>query len=229
MAKVGYLGHSCFTIDIGGKRLLLDPFITPNPLASGVDLAKIQADYILVTHGHQDHLADLMALAEQTKATVLSCFEITSWVESKGYGNTLGMNHGGVHIDNDLNIKMVNAVHSSSFPDGTYAGNPAGFVIWTSDFGIYYAGDTALHMDMMLIGEHHTIDLAILPIGDRFTMGYTDASTAAGFAGTSKVVGMHYDTFPPIKIDHEKAKAHFIENGKELILMAIQEEKTFER
>ena len=229
MAKVGYLGHSCFTIEIGSQRLLLDPFITPNPLASTIDMESIKADLILVTHGHQDHVHDLIALAKQTGALVVACFEIATWIESQGHPKTVAMNHGGVYKDNGLNIKMVNAVHSSSLPDGSYAGNPAGFVIWTEDFGIYYAGDTALHMDMMLIGEHHTIDLAILPIGDRFTMGYEDANSAAGFAGTSKVIGMHYDTFPPIKIDKQAAQKHFKDQGKELILMAIGEEKTYKR
>jgi L-ascorbate metabolism protein UlaG (beta-lactamase superfamily) len=229
MAKVDYLGHSCFVIEMAGSRLLFDPFITHNTLASHINIKDIKADFILVTHGHQDHVADLMELAKQTDATVLSCFEITSWVESNGHSKIIGMNHGGIYEVNGLIIKMVNAVHSSSFADGTYAGNPAGFVIWSDNFGIYYSGDTALHMDMMLIGENHTIDLAILPIGNRFTMGYEDAASAAGLAGTSKVIGMHYDTFPSIVIDRNAAQDYFKEQGKELILLPIGEERTFNR
>lgn len=229
MAKVGYLGHSCFTLDLGGVKLLLDPFITPNPKAANIDVKSIQADYILVSHGHQDHLADLIDLAKQTGATILANFEITTWAEKQGCQHTVGMNYGGTYQHNDLNIKVVNAIHSSSFADGTYAGNPVGFVIWDKDFSLYFAGDTGLCMDMKLIKASHNLDLAILPIGDRFTMGIEDAVIAADFIGTTKIIGMHFDTFPPIEIDHQKAKSHFKTKGKELILMSVGEEQTFNR
>lgn len=229
MAKIGYLGHSVFTLEMGGLKVLTDPFITPNPLASSVDLKSISADIILVSHGHQDHTADLMTLAMQTDATVVSNHEISNWVVSNGHSRVVGMNHGGVFRHKGLTIKMVNAVHSSSFTDGKYAGNPAGFVISNEDYCAYFAGDTALSMDMKLIGEEFTVDVAMLPIGDLFTMGFEDACRAAGFVKTKTVIGMHYDSFPPIVIDHHRAKEHFQKNGIELLLMGVGEERMLNR
>lgn len=225
--QVTYYGHSCFLVELSGKKLLFDPFISPNPLAKSIDLKSIQADYILVSHGHWDHTADLIELAKQTNATVVSNFEITEWVKKQGVSNVHPMNIGGHWIFDFGKIKCVNAVHSSSLPDGTYGGNPMGFLIETDTFKMYYAGDTALHYDMKLIGDYKRMNLAFLPIGNNFTMGIDNAVIASDFIKCDKIVGMHFDSFDQIKIDHREAKGKFELNGKELFLMSVGETKDF--
>ena len=216
-----YFGHSCFLVESGGSRLLFDPFITPNPLASAVDVTKIQADIILISHGHVDHVADAVALAKQTGAKVVANWEIADWLGRQGLSNTHPMNHGGTLALPCGKIKMVNAIHSSSLPDGTYGGNPAGFVVETPEGSFYYAGDTALTLDMNLIAEEFSLRFAVLPIGDTFTMGAADAIKAAELCGAKKVVGVHYNTVPPIQIDTAAAQAAFANEGLELLLPAI--------
>lgn len=225
--QITYYGHSCFLVELSGKKLLFDPFISPNPLAKNIDITTIKADYILVSHGHWDHLADLVAIAKQTNATLVSNYEITTWAEKQGVKKTHPMNIGGHWIFDFGKIKCVNAVHSSSLPDGSYGGNPMGFLIETNDDNIYYAGDTALHYDMKLIGDFKQMDYAFLPIGNNFTMGIDNAVIAAGFINCDKIIGMHYDTFEQIKIDHNEAKTKFEVSGKELTLMTIGETKSF--
>lgn len=222
--KVTYYGHSCFGIDVNGKKILLDPFITPNNLAKGkVDAAAIEADFILVSHGHEDHVADLIPIAKRTKAKVISNFEIISWLEGQGIENVHPLNHGGKAKFEFGELKYVSAIHSSVLPDGTYGGNPGGFVIDTPEKCLYYAGDTALTLDMQLIGRSYKIDWAFLPIGDNFTMGADDAVTAAEFVNCKNVIGMHYDTFPYIEIDGAEAKSKFKQAGANLALMEIGE------
>jgi L-ascorbate metabolism protein UlaG (beta-lactamase superfamily) len=221
MAKIWYLGHSCFHLEIDGIQIVTDPFIKPNPKAEHIDFSSIKADIILVSHGHGDHIADLVELANQTGAEVISNYEITTWLENQGYAKSRPMNHGGAYTSHGLNFKMTNAVHSSSFPDGSFAGNPAGFVIQGEKDCIYFAGDTALTYDMKLIDEEFDLSLAMLPIGDNFTMGIADAARAANFCGASKVVGMHYDTFGFIEIDHNQAIEKFNAHGVELLLPAV--------
>ena len=220
---ITYFGHSCFMVDTGGKKLLFDPFISPNPLARHISLSTIQADYILVSHGHEDHTADLIELAKQTGATVISSFEIHSWLHKNGITNTHPMNTGGHWIFEFGKVKCVNAVHSNSLPDGTYAGSPMGFLIESNGGNFYYAGDTALHYDMKLIGDYKQIDFAFLPLGNNFTMGVDNAVIAADFIKCDKIIGMHYDTMPMIKIDHEEATRKFEATGKHLILMQVGE------
>ena len=219
--QITYYGHSCFLIETKGKKILFDPFITPNELAKKIDVNSIQADYILLSHGHQDHMADVETIYKNTKATLVSNFEIVSWFGNKGVENGHPMNHGGKASFDFGTVKMVNAIHSSSFPDGSYAGNPAGFVVETEEKTFYYAGDTALTLDMKLIGEAYSIDFAFLPIGDNFTMDITDAVKAADFVKTNKIIGMHYDTFPYIKLDRKEAENVAANGKKELKLMDI--------
>lgn len=219
--KLTYFGHSCFSVEVGGKTLLFDPFIRGNELAASVVVEDVAADYLLISHGHFDHMADAIEIAKRTGAKVITNFEIYSWLVKQGIENVHPMNLGGAFAFEFGTVKMVAAVHSSVLPDGTYAGNPGGFVIQSPGGTFYYSGDTALTMDMGLLAAQFQLDFAVLPIGDNFTMGVADAIRAAGLAGTSRVVGVHYDTFPPIRIDHQAAQAAFKEAGLTLLLPAI--------
>jgi L-ascorbate metabolism protein UlaG (beta-lactamase superfamily) len=225
--KVTYYGHACFAVEIGGKHLLFDPFITPNPLAKAIDIKKIPADYILVSHGHEDHLADALTIAKHTKATVIANFEVANWLGKKGAPNVHPLNPGGSFYFDSGRAKSVNAIHSSSLPDGTYGGSPGGFVIESSEANFYYSGDTALTSDMKLIGEATTLKFALLCIGGNFTMDIDDAIRAAAMVQCKDIIGVHYDTFPQIKIDHVAAIEKFRANGLTLHLLQITEVRDF--
>lgn len=218
-----YYGHACFAVEAGGKTLLFDPFISPNPLAKNIDIAKVTGDFILVSHGHGDHVADVVDIAKRTGATLIAPYEVGTWFEGKGVKNVQTMNHGGSATMDFGRVKLTSAIHSSSMPDGAYGGNPCGFVVESSDGNFFYSGDTALTYDMKLVGEGTQLNFAVFPIGDFFTMGIGDALRAAEFVGVSKFVGVHYDTFPPIKLDQEAALAAARKAKKELLLPAIGE------
>jgi len=226
--KVTYYGHSCFGAQVGGKNLLFDPFITGNELAKGVDVKQIPADYILISHGHADHLADAADIARRTGATIISNYEITGWFGKQGLQKSHPLNHGGAWRFDFGRVKYVNAIHSSSFPDGTYAGNPGGFVVESAEGNFYHSGDTALTMDMKLIGESTRLLFAALCIGDNFTMGIEDAIKAAEFVRCKEVLGLHYNTFPPIKIDTSAAIDRFKAAGQRLHLLAPGESHDFQ-
>ncbi len=219
--KLKYLGHNTHLIDIDDITLLVDPFFP-----EGLPELPRKIDYILVTHAHQDHILNVEDLLKLYNCKVISNYEVTTFFVDKGYEG-IPMNHGGEININSVMIKAVNAVHSSSFPDGSYGGNPVGFVISNSEKCIYLAGDTALTLDMKLIPLMcQQLDLAILPIGNVFTMGYKDACLAAEFVQCKRVMGCHYDTFPPIKIDKNAAIDYFAEKGNELLLLDIDESIT---
>lgn len=221
--KITYYGHACFEVEMKQGRILFDPFISANGLAAHIDISKIKVDAVLVSHGHGDHIADAETIARQSDATVVSNFEVASWLGSKGL-KFHTMNHGGQWKFPFGTVKYVQAVHTSSLPDGSYGGNPGGFVVWDGAQCLYFAGDTALTTDMQLIPMTcPKLDVAILPIGDNYTMGYHDAAIAAEFIQCNRVIGCHYDTFGYIKIDHEAAKKAFADKGKELILLPIGE------
>ena len=214
-----YYGHSCFAVQIKSKNILFDPFITPNTLAADIDMNKIQADYIFLSHGHEDHIADCISIAGRTGAKVICSFEIHVWLNNQGITNTHPMNTGGKWAFDFGTVKCVVAQHSSGLPDGSYGGNPMGFVFTTRDGNFYYSGDTALTLDMQLVPQYTTLNFAVLPIGDNFTMGIDDAIQAARFIQCRQVIGVHYDTFGYIKIDHEKAKQAFLNQEMKLHLL----------
>ena len=219
--KLTYYGHSCFLVDTGTHRLLFDPFISGNDLAKAVDKNDIDCDFILLSHFHQDHVLDAADIAKKTGAMIICAFEGQDWFGKEGIDNIHPMNTGGRrHFDFGV-VKCVVAQHSSVFPDGTYGANPMGFVVITPNGSFYYAGDTALTMDMKLIPMWATVDFAVLPIGDNFTMGAEDAAVAATWVETKKVVGVHYDTFGYIVVDKEEAKSIFTEKQVELLLPEI--------
>ena len=220
--KFTYYGHSCFCVEVKGKKLLFDPFISPNELANGIDVNKVEADYILISHGHEDHIADCVSIAKRTGALVICNFEIYLWLKQQGVEQLHPMNTGGKKAFDFGTVKCVTAVHSSSLPDGSDGGNPMGFVIMANK-NFYYSGDTALTLDMQLIPQGSPISFCILPIGDNFTMGYEDAARAAHMFSCHTVVGVHYNTFPYIVIDTVKATDYFKHNGLDLKLPAIGE------
>jgi L-ascorbate metabolism protein UlaG (beta-lactamase superfamily) len=221
--NVTYYGHACFSAEVSGKHLLFDPYISQNPLAKSVDIKQIPADYILISHGHDDHIGDTIKIAKHTKATVIANFEVAQWLEKKGAPKVHSMNPGG-NVDFDFGrVKSVNAIHSSSMPNGVYGGVPSGFVVESQEGNFYYSGDTALTNDMKLISEVTKLKFAALCIGGNFTMGVDDAVRAADFVKCDQVIGVHYDTFPEIKINHANARQKFSARGKTLHLLQIKE------
>ncbi len=216
-----YYGQSCFSVIIKGKTLLFDPFIAPNQLASHINVDTIAADYILLSHGHSDHISDCVSIARRTGAKVIGVFEVHEWLNKQGIENTHPMNTGGKWTFDEFSVKCTVAHHSSSFPDGSYAGNPVGFIITSEDGNFYYSGDTALTMDMQLIPTWAKLNFAVLPIGDNFTMDVTDATKAAEWIECGEIVGVHYDTFGFIRINHQKAMETFSSAGLNLHLVNI--------
>lgn len=219
-----YYGHSCFGVEVAGKNLLFDPFISGNELAREVNIDTIPADYILLSHGHSDHVLDVPQIMNRTGAAIISVYEVVNWFEAKGAKKVHPMNPGGKWHFKFGTVKLTAAVHSSSMPDGSYGGNPVGFAVETAEGNFYYSGDTALTMDMQLIPmTMGALKVALLPIGDNFTMGIDDAILASDFIKCSKIIGLHYNTFGYIKIDQEAAKEKFAARGKELLLLNIGE------
>jgi L-ascorbate metabolism protein UlaG (beta-lactamase superfamily) len=197
--KVSWLSHASFLIEADQTKILIDPFVTDNPLAP-VKADEVDADFILVSHGHGDHVGDTIEIAKRTGATVVSNFEIQNWFVGQGVEKAHPMHIGGGFDFDWGRVKLTIAHHGSALPDGSYGGNPCGFLLTIQDKNIYHACDTGLFYDMKLIGEAG-IDLAILPIGDNFTMGPDDALRAVKLIEPKQVVPIHYDTFDVIKQD----------------------------
>lgn len=221
--KLSFYGHASFSVEVTGKTILFDPFISPNPAAKDIDINALKADYIFLSHGHGDHIADAVPIAKNTGAKCVGSAEMEGWLQKNGVKNTHGMNHGGFINFDFGRVKGVNAIHSSSLPDGSYAGNPLGFVFNTGEADFYFAGDTALTMDMQLIPLWANLKFAVLPIGGNFTMDVHDALKAAEFIKCDTIVGVHYNTFPPIAIDTDAAVSVFEKAGKKLLLPRIGE------
>jgi L-ascorbate metabolism protein UlaG (beta-lactamase superfamily) len=203
-----YYGHSCFSVATAQHTLLFDPFISGNPQASAIDLQTIKADFILLSHGHYDHVLDAVALANRTGATIIAGYEVAVWMAKQSAPKTHPINPGSTLFEFGR-LRFVNAVHSSSLPDGSYGGQAGGFVVETAEGNFYYSGDTALTSDMELIGAGAPLTFAALCIGGNFTMDAADA------------------VVPQIKIDHQQATRRFQEAGKKLRLLKIGESRKF--
>jgi L-ascorbate metabolism protein UlaG (beta-lactamase superfamily) len=199
MATITWYGHATWLLDTGKHKVLVDPFFDDNP-SSPIKADKAAADFILLTHGHEDHTADAVKVAKRTGATVLCNWEIHLWLQKHGVKNSQGMNTGGAFKLPFGSAKMTIAHHSSSMPDGTYAGNPSGWLVEADGKRLYWAGDTSLFLDMQLYGRGG-LDLAVLPIGDLFTMGVEDSIEAIKLLGPKRAAPSHYNTWPPIEQD----------------------------
>jgi L-ascorbate metabolism protein UlaG (beta-lactamase superfamily) len=224
--KITWFGHASLGLEVGGYKLLVDPYFTGNPAAT-ISAQETSADYILVTHGHFDHVGDVVEIAKRTGAMVVSNFEIAEWVGKQGISNNHGQHIGGGHEFPFGYLKLTPALHGSGLPDGTNGGNPAGFLLVTKDGEkIYIAGDTGLFSDMKLIGQEG-IDVAFLPIGDNYTMGPDDAYKAVELIMPKNVIPIHYNTWDLIAQDAGKwaervamlgVKVHVLKPGESLNL-----------
>lgn len=221
--KFTYYGHSCFSVRIKGKNIVFDPLILHNELAKDIQPDSIEADYIFLSHGHADHIADCISIAKRTGCKVVANWEIHEWLNKQGISNTHPMNTGGKWNFEFGTVKCVVAQHSSGLPDGSYGGNPLGFVFTSEEGNFYYSGDTALTLDMQLIPGWAKLNFAVLPIGDNFTMDIADAVKSADFIQCNTIVGVHYDTFGFIKIDRKEVVTSFQASQKTLLLPAIGE------
>lgn len=221
--KLKYFSHSSFQITTDdGKKIVIDPFLDDNP-TSPVKSAEVDADYIVLTHAHGDHVGDSFKIAERTKPLFICVNELAEYVKSKGY-EAHNMHIGGGYDFDFGRVKFTIAHHGSQTPDGGYGGEPAGVVLTIDGKKIYHTGDTGLFLDMKLIGELDSIDYMLLPIGDNFTMGIDDAVKAVEFVNPKKSIPMHYNTFPVIEADPNEFKKKVEEKGKEVIVMEFGEE-----
>lgn len=222
--KATYYGQSCVAFDFNGTAVLLDPFIRYNPLATAVKISDLQPEYIFLSHGHEDHVADMATIQQQGNATVAAVVETAAWVRKQGVPDekVIEFNLGGTLSLPFGTVKMVYAAHTNSTPDGQYGGAAVGFIFSIGEKKIYFAGDTALTMEMHLLADLD-LDYAFLPIGGHYTMDVADAIKAAQIINCKQIIGVHYNTFPPISIDTEAAKVAFQAAGLTLLLPAIGE------
>jgi L-ascorbate metabolism protein UlaG (beta-lactamase superfamily) len=222
-----YFGHSCFLLETMGVKVLVDPFFSSNPLAAGAKIfsGDVDADWILVSHGHFDHVEDAAAVAVRTGARVAACFEVTEWLRARGVaGECLEpMNVGGAIRTPFGRLRYTVAEHSSTLPDGTSGGVAGGFLIENGEGTFFYSGDTALTREFRTLGELYRIDVAALCLGDRFTMGPAEAAVAARWLRCLRVIGVHYDTWSPIALNRDEAGQVFGEAGVELMLPGVGE------
>ncbi len=213
-----FIGHAAWRIQSDRFELLIDPFITDNPLAA-LDVNDLHPTHILVSHGHSDHLGDTVALARTSGATVIASFETVNWLRRQGVEHAHPMSIGGSYGFEFGRVKQTPAFHGCALPDGSYGGQPAGLLVTIGSHTIYHAGDTALFSDMKLIGARHRIDVALLPIGDNFTMGVDDAVTAVELLAPKLVIPMHYNTFDVIRADPEEFRSKVEGTGHKALIL----------
>jgi L-ascorbate metabolism protein UlaG (beta-lactamase superfamily) len=219
-------GHATFSLSVGGTAVVVDPFFAGNNPVAKTKVDDVAADFILQTHGHGDHIADTVPLAKRTGALVVANFEICNWINAQGHANCHAMNTGGGWNLPFGRVKMTYALHSSGLPDGSYGGNPGGYVVTAEGKNIYIAGDTALFSDMALIGRMG-LDVAILPIGDNFTMGPEDSVAAVKLLQPKVVIPCHYNTWPPIAVDAAAwAETIARETDARAVVLAVDESYT---
>ncbi|GJM42310.1 MAG: UPF0173 metal-dependent hydrolase [Ardenticatenaceae bacterium] len=224
--SVTWHGHGTFSLKINDTHIVVDPFFAGNNPAAQVSVDDVAADFILQTHGHGDHIADTVGLAKRTGAKVIGNFEICNWIAAQGHENVHAMNTGGGFNFSFGRVKMTAALHSSGLPDGSYGGDPGGFLVMAEGKTVYFAGDTALFSDMALIGRAG-IDLAVLPVGDNFTMGPEDAVLALDYLKPKAVIPGHYNTWPPIAIDVDAwAESVKKETAVSPIILSVDETHT---
>lgn len=222
--KATYYGHSSVAIHGNGMDLLFDPFITPNEKAKDIDINQLKPKYIFLSHCHGDHVADMKAIQQNSGAEVVCIVETGAWVEKQGISanKVKAMNFGGTLKTSFGSAKLVYALHTNSTPEGDYAGAPAGYVLNIGDKKVYFAGDTALTVEMQLLADEK-LDWAFLPIGGFYTMDVQDAIKAAKMINCKNIIGIHYNTFPPITINTEEAINKFADAGIRLHLLKIGE------
>ena len=221
MAKLTYLGHAAFLVEGSKGRVVIDPFLTGNPLATARP-EEIQVDHVLLSHGHGDHLGDALEIATRCGATIVAPNELALYCAGKG-AKTHGMHLGGAHNFPFGRVKLTIAHHGSMAPDGTYTGNPCGFLLTMDGKTLYHPGDTGLFYDMKLIGEMNRIEVAVLPIGDNFTMGIEDAVKAAEFLQAGVVIPMHYKTFEVIDVEPQEFVAQVQKIGRKARVLPVGE------
>ena len=218
MAKLTYFSHSAWKIETNDYTILIDPFLDDNP-TSPVKSSDVKADFIIITHAHGDHIGDAIPIAKANNALIISNFEIANWCGEQGV-NAHPLHIGGARDFPFGKVKLTQAFHGSSFPDGSYGGMPAGVLITVEGKTVYHSGDTSLFGDMKLIAEMNPIDIALIPIGDNFTMGLDDAVKAVEFLKPKKVIPMHYQTFDVINIDPEQFVSRVKKTGVDAQVMA---------
>lgn len=225
MAKLTYLSHSAWLVETDDYIIAIDPFLEGNPTAA-IKPSDVKADFIIVTHGHGDHLGDAVPMAKANNGTIITNFEIANYCSNEG-ANAHPMHIGGAHDFPFGRVKLTPAWHGSSFPDGTYAGTPAGVLLTVEGKTIYHTGDTGLFLDMQLIGEMNPIDIFLVNIGDNFTMGIDDAVKAVEFVKPKLTIPMHYKTFDVIDVDPQDFISKVQNKGFNAKLLEIGETYRF--
>ena len=204
--QIKFIGHATFELTDGDANVLIDPFLAPHNPSAGVSADEVEPTHVLLTHGHSDHTADAVAVAQRTGAVCIAVTELAGWLGEQGVENTVNPNIGGTVTTDWGSVKLVPAWHTNTAPDGTVIGPPSGLIVRIGDRTIYHLGDTALFSDLKLIGDRHGPDVALVPIGGHFTMDTDDAAYACGLIGAPTVIPCHYNTFPPIEADAEAFK-----------------------